>query len=378
MYKLVDLYDEPEVEIKKILNSYHSEMTTFQHSFLCGLIKENEPKKIVEIGVSAGGTTALIIHCLNMLNIQAEMYSIDLMEKWYLNEKYETGFLMKNEFRNFSGNVNHNFMLGHTIPHYIEDIGSNIDFLVLDTTHTLPGELLDFIICLPYLKEGCIVVLHDTVENHLNYSDNQIATKLLFDIVRAENKYYMWEEENNIAGLSNIAAFKVGRETIENIRDLFSAMTISWGYLMDDHERQNYRKIIKSNYSNKYVQLYDRVELLQRNTYLQKSITEHFGKDAEILKMKWKKEKIVILYGAGYYADLYYQWAMINDLNISGLVISDGQDKGSNIGKRPLPVYYLTELPFKPDECVIIIAVNKGYQRVILKSLREAGYNNIL
>ena len=56
-------------------------MTSFQHSFLCGLMKENRPKKIVEVGVSAGGTTGVILHCLKMLNIKSEMYSVDLEER---------------------------------------------------------------------------------------------------------------------------------------------------------------------------------------------------------------------------------------------------------------------------------------------------------
>ena len=229
MYSKVELYNEPEKKMEQMVELHYSEMTSFQHSFLCGLIKEKKPRKIVEIGVSAGGTTALILQCLKMLNVEAEMYSVDLMKRWYQNEKYETGFAAKKMIKDLKDKIYHSLLVGNSIPFFLEKIGNNIDFLILDTTHTLPGEYLDFIVSLPFLKEGCVVVMHDTIENHLVCRDTEVATKLLFDVVRADEKYYMWEEKINLSGLPNIAAFKVGKETKENEREILSAMTISWG-----------------------------------------------------------------------------------------------------------------------------------------------------
>lgn len=109
MYKSVELYNKPEEELKKIIKSYYSEMTSFQHAFLCGLIKENRPRKIVEIGVSAGGTTGIILCCLKMLDTKAEMYSVDLSENWYRCEKHETGFAAKQLMKYIGGGLIINF-----------------------------------------------------------------------------------------------------------------------------------------------------------------------------------------------------------------------------------------------------------------------------
>lgn len=377
MYKSVELFDGPEKEIEQKFCLDYSEMTAFQRSFLCGLIKEKRPEKIVEIGVAAGATTALILQCLQTLAIEAEVYSVDLMLRWYRNEKYETGFIAKKILHNLGERIKHKFLMGSSIPFFLEQIGDQIDFLILDTTHALPGELLDFVICLPFLKEDCVVVMHDIVENHLNYNDSQIATKLLFDVVRAEKKYYMWEDELNIAGLSNIAAFRVGKETKDNVRDLFSAMTLNWQYILRDIERNKYREVIREYYGEEYGQLFDRIELLQMNTQLQKRISEHYGKDAEYLKIKWKREKKIFLYGAGHFAKLYYEWARLNHLNMEGIVISDEQEKLLGEGIE-LPIYYLSEMPFEPEKCAVVIAVNKLYQGTILQNLKKAGYDNIL
>lgn len=378
MYKTVELYSKPEEELRKVMDQYYSEMTSFQTAFLCGLIKEEQPRKIVEIGVSAGGTTSTILFCLKILNMKAEIYSVDLAEKWYRNENYKTGFVVNKLFENSKVEKNlHQFLLGHSIPFFLDQIGNNIDFLILDTTHVLPGELLDFIVCLPYLRDGCVVVMHDTIENHLTCRNAEIATKLLFDTVTAEEKYLMWEKGVNISNFPNIATFKVNDKTRKEVRDLFSTMTTNWGYFLDNNDKLRYRESILKNYGEKYLQLFDKIENLQRNTYLQKQITEHYGKDSGYLKIQWQNSKKVFLYGAGYYANLYHQWGKLNGLNIDGFVISDNQ-KRENQEYEGLPVYFLSELPCKSEECSIVIAVDKRYQELILLNLIKTGYHNII
>ena len=55
--------------------------------------------------------------------------------------------------------------------------------------------------------------------------------------------------------------------------------------------------------------------------------------------MKWKSQKRVILYGAGYFAGIYYNWANLNQLRVDGLVISDGQDKIYS-ENMDVPIYF--------------------------------------
>ena len=69
-YKSVNLFYEPEMVCNQITENQsekYSEMTSFEKAFLCGLLKEKRPKKIVELGVSGGGTTAVILTCLKLL-----------------------------------------------------------------------------------------------------------------------------------------------------------------------------------------------------------------------------------------------------------------------------------------------------------------------
>ena len=43
----------------------------------------------------------------------------------------------------------------------MQSIVGNIDMLLIDNTHFGPGEILDFLIDLPFLKEEAIVIFHD-------------------------------------------------------------------------------------------------------------------------------------------------------------------------------------------------------------------------
>lgn len=112
MYNSVDLFYEPQKILNEKTNgeiAEYSEMTDFQQAFLCGLIREKKPRKILEVGVAAGGTTAVILNCVNMVNAgdSCEMYSLDISDRWYRDDSKETGFVVKEHEENIIGSVKH-------------------------------------------------------------------------------------------------------------------------------------------------------------------------------------------------------------------------------------------------------------------------------
>ena len=63
------------------------EMSEFQSAFLCGAIKKFRPKKILEVGVAGGATTAIILQALENLGAPYEMHSVDVAEKFFDNTR---------------------------------------------------------------------------------------------------------------------------------------------------------------------------------------------------------------------------------------------------------------------------------------------------
>ena len=249
MYQNVELYCEPESILGKMEEGY-CEMSSSQLGFLCGLIKQKNPEKVVEVGVAGGGTTSVIMNCLHLMNSFAKMYSVDLNEKCYRRSDKSTGYQLEEVKTELDNYDNHKFILGNVLPAVIEEIGNNIDFVVLDTVHALPGELLDFLCVLPYLKEGAIVVLHDVVLN-LRRDKSSYATKIVMDTAVGE-KFYNYKDGN-----LNIGAIQVNSDTRKYIANVFSAFSISWNYLPSESELMLYRESYRKHYDEECLHLYD-------------------------------------------------------------------------------------------------------------------------
>ena len=79
---------------------------------------------------------------------------------------------------------------GNMATEYIEQIGDNIDMVFIDTAHFEPGEILDFLIVLPFLKENAIVIIHD-IANQITRATvrNEWAPYIIFNGIRGE-KYF--------------------------------------------------------------------------------------------------------------------------------------------------------------------------------------------
>lgn len=69
-------------------------MTHSQSGFLCGALKNFRPKKILEVGVAAGGSTSIILQALEDIGEPYEMHSVDITTKCPLIDNTKaTGFL---------------------------------------------------------------------------------------------------------------------------------------------------------------------------------------------------------------------------------------------------------------------------------------------
>ncbi|MFG6346914.1 MAG: class I SAM-dependent methyltransferase [Lachnospiraceae bacterium] len=249
MYKQVDLYMEPR-HILNYMQEDFCEMSIKEHGFLCGLLKRYHPHKVVEVGVAGGATTAVIMKCLELIHSDAEVYSIDLNRQYYRNEEKQTGYQLEEIKDKLANYANHRFLLGHILPEVIDDIGNDIDFVILDTVHSLPGELLDFLCILPYLRDGAIVVMHDIT---LNFDGNRdaFATKIILNSAFGE-KYYNYSDR-----VLNIAALKINGDTRKYAANLFSAFSITWTDFPSDLEVELYRKNYEKYYDEECIELFD-------------------------------------------------------------------------------------------------------------------------
>lgn len=252
------------------------EMTESESAFLCGLLRQEKPKRILEIGVAAGATSAIMLQCLKDIGDNFFMYSMDIAENFYRDNSKKTGFLgrMANEKLKCDG---WRLLTGHVAPYYKEILRGGIDFVMLDSAHAMPGEVLDFIGIFPYLNEGATVCLHDVSLNLRSPMHcSNVASKLLFHAIVADKYMNFGEKESFGKQYSNIAAFKITSETRESIENVFGMLTMNWGYMPDSRDMKIYAETIRDNYDETCQKIFQAAYLLN-----------HDGKSS--LKLKLRK-----------------------------------------------------------------------------------------
>jgi predicted O-methyltransferase YrrM len=76
---------------------------------------------------------------------------------------------------------------------FLEKIGNDIDMVFIDTVHYQPGEILDFLMVLPFLKEEAIVIFHDIAFQITNSPGRNDLAHISF-LMLSEEKNFCHQE----------------------------------------------------------------------------------------------------------------------------------------------------------------------------------------
>jgi len=279
VYKLLsELSDLPENIDTEMFNAIppevyeFTEMWTPELKFLFGLIRLFKPKNILEIGVSSGGGSGLILQAIKDIEGSA-LTSIDKAEHAYRYPDKPLGFVALRENAN---NSQWTLIAGKDPSEIIETFGKKFDFAVIDTAHVHPIETLNFLSVLPFLEDGAIVVLHD-LSLYMNttyfvdlseFPRINLATKFLFNSVVGEKITVSSNDKKYISDftLPNIGAFQITSDTWKYIDGVFHSLTVPWGLFPDSDVLDNVRNIVKNHYDKPKLALFD--DAVKANYYL--------------------------------------------------------------------------------------------------------------
>ena len=224
-----------------------SEMNITGRRLLNGAIRQLKPKKILEIGVAAGGSSAIILNAIKDIN-DAKLYSIDYNEFYYRDNSRKTGFLIKEKFNDISDKWK--LYTGGIAAKFIDDIGDGIDFCLLDAAHINPGEILDFITIIPYLKKNAVVFIDDII---LHYEHPQCITcGVLFSSLKGIKI---------TPPMSNDGLVILDDDIEERIYDFFHLLTLPWLYLPSNEDILIMEKFIRKHYGENYAQMFLNIAL---------------------------------------------------------------------------------------------------------------------
>jgi hypothetical protein len=206
----------------------YCEMHPEERRFLEALIKWSNPKNLLEIGISAGGGSRVMLKAMEK---DAKLTSIDIGERWYRDPSFKVGFAVDEK----TANGRWKLIAGKEPAQLMDSLKEKFDFCLIDTMHIHPVESLNFLTIFTHLAENAIVVLHDIglygfdPYGHFDSFpvNSMFACKLLYDTVTADKL-----EPNDYAGhsrFSNIGAFRISSDTQKYIRDVFSMLRFPWG-----------------------------------------------------------------------------------------------------------------------------------------------------
>ena len=232
----VNIYEKIK---EKILSRNCSRMWANQREFLNGVVRKFKPKKIIELGIAEGGSSSIILNAINDIK-NSHLYSIDL------SSHYLIGSCVNKLVPDLLGKWS--LYKGYTAAKFLEQIGGRIDMAFIDTSHFEPGEILDFLIILPFLSKGAIIVIHD-IGNQITFgkgknSRRENAPYLIFNIIKG--KKYLPSGKGILT--KDIGAIKLEKNQAKYVHDYFRALGGQWEYLPKEEDIDLIKKLFKKYY----------------------------------------------------------------------------------------------------------------------------------
>lgn len=237
-------------------NYLKCEMSYKDRAFLNGIIRKTLPTTIVEIGLSAGGSTCVILNAIQDIP-DAKLYSFDYNTIWYrdvqsgLNAGRQTGFLvnelfpeLKSKWQLFTDGVPCKYL--NALPK------EGVDICFIDTAHFNPGEHLNILEILPFMKRNGIIIYHDTAYHAIS---NRTGTTNCISINTLNGKRILLKSENTM-GLPNIGAIVLDQNIENMLFPLFSNLSLPWAYDITNDDFVEMLKHFSKYYSKELVKIY--------------------------------------------------------------------------------------------------------------------------
>lgn len=231
---------------------HKSEMARSERQLLNGLIRHHKPKKILELGIAAGASTAIMLNAIRD-DKEAQLISVDFSTPYYRDPSLLSGFLVEESVPELTDQWT--CYTGEIAAWYMDRIGDGIDMCVIDTVHHNPGEFLDFLMVLPYLKKNAIIVVHDVSYHALSKRDSGITCGVLYTTLQGQKILPL----NYEAHLPNIGcAILSDEQHIWSYVHLLTLPWAKWDYL--NEKRWDFlRAFFAQHYSAEIMEYYDRI-----------------------------------------------------------------------------------------------------------------------
>ena len=182
----------------------------------------------------------------------SSLISLDKNTQVYNNQFKKTGYRVNQYFPDltkkwklFTGQQPHKFLI---------ELNMKFDFVFLDTAHTAPGEILNFIELLPFLNDNAILVLHDILWHFTTKKNIYPSNVYLYPVIYGDKVLL----KNKDGSIGNIGAIFLHNNQEKHYLDYFFLLFAFWEYMPKDNEINDLRIFIKNFYKKDiYLKIFD-------------------------------------------------------------------------------------------------------------------------
>lgn len=239
-------------------------MSPSQYSLINGIIRKHKPINCLEVGVASGGSSILILNAIKDLK-NSRLVSLDLNQHLYINNNYSTGYRVNKYFPELTDKWQ---LFTGEQPHiFLQKLNIKYDFVFLDTAHISPGEIINLIEILPFLKNNSIIVLHDIIWHFIKEIGNEkiqsvSSPQILLMSALHGDKILI----QNDKGIDNMGAIFLYPNQREYYLDYFLLLLTFWQYMPTEKQLNEIRIFIKKYYQNElYLKIFDIAVINNRN-----------------------------------------------------------------------------------------------------------------
>ena len=218
------------------------------------------------------GSSGIILNAIKKLS-GAHLYSVDLNKECYSMKGRLTGFLM-DKFPELKKKWT--LLTGGTIYDYIDQIGGDVDLVLIDTVHSNPGEILDALGIFPYLKKDALIIFHDTNLQISPLRGIEFTNNTLMSAIYGEKIIPSPDSFEGINGyFNNIGAIRLNTESLKNIYNVFNLLALHWTYFPALDQLDKIKHFTKKHYGKFYVRYFENIISIQKNLYLNKQAKKY-------------------------------------------------------------------------------------------------------
>ena len=277
--------DQREMINKKMEKYSLWQLYNIEPYFINGIIRKYKPKSCLEIGVADGGSSIIILNAIQDIK-NSFLISLDLNKELYYNSKFKTGHTVYKHFpelikkwKLFTGEQSHIFL---------DKLKLKFDFLLLDTAHLSPGELINIIEVLTIFKENAIIVLHDIMFHLPSYGyfrpkEVKFHPSNIFLMAALQGDKIIIEKKDK--KFANIGAIQLYSNQSRYYLNYFLLLLTPWEYLPNENHIKELKEFIPKYYKEKiYLNIFNKA--VEENKIYIKNFKNFYSKNPNINKYK--------------------------------------------------------------------------------------------